>query len=58
MLIQLKAIEEKELKLSKPELDYKFEVQTGRTTHWFDLDLEWLENNFETSKPDIYKRIL
>ena len=36
---------------------YKPQVQSARTKHWFDLDHEWLKENFMTREPDFYKKI-
>ena len=34
-----------------------FQVQSEITKHWFDLDHEWLKENFMTRKPYLYKNI-
>ena len=33
---------------------YYFQGQSARTKHCFDLDHEWLKENFMTRKPDFY----
>ena len=33
---------------------YNFQGQSARTKHWFDLDHEWLKENFMTCEPDFY----
>ena len=34
---------------------YNFQGQPARSRIWFDLDNEWLVENFRTRKPDLYK---
>ena len=34
---------------------YQFQGKSARSTHWFDLDHEWLEEKFFTIEPDLYK---
>ena len=31
-----------------------FQVKSARTKRWFDLDHEWLKENFMTPEPDLY----
>ena len=33
---------------------YQFQGQYARSTRWFDLDHEWLEEKFYTSEPGFY----
>ena len=35
--------------------EYNFQGQSARPIRWFDLDHEWLEENFSTREPDISK---
>ena len=37
---------------------YNFQGQSARTKHWFDLDHEWLKENFMTREPDFYKNYI
>ena len=37
---------------------YNFQGQSARSRHWFDLDHEWLEENFMTRKLYLYKKII
>ena len=39
----------------KNEDKFKFQGQYARSQQWFDLDLDWIEVNFSTRKPDFYK---
>ena len=32
-----------------------FQGQSARTKHWFNLDNEWLKENFMTREPGFYK---
>ena len=34
---------------------YNFQRQPARSRLWFDIDHEWLEENFMTNGPDFYK---
>ena len=36
---------------------YNFQVQSSRTKHWFDLDHEWLKENFMAREPYFYKKL-
>ena len=36
---------------------YDFQGKSARSTRWFDLDHEWLEENFRTREPDFYKKV-
>ena len=36
---------------------FKFQGQSARTKHWFNLDHEWLKENFMKSEPDLYKTV-
>ena len=35
----------------------KSQYQSGRSQRWFDLDFGWIEENFSTREPDLYKKI-
>ena len=35
----------------------KFQGQSARTQCCFDLDFEWIEENFSTREPELYKKI-
>ena len=39
------------------EAKFKFRGQYARSKQWFDLDLDWIEVNFSTCEPDLYKKI-
>ena len=34
---------------------YNFQGKPARKKHWFDLDHEWLQEDFITREPDFYK---
>ena len=36
---------------------YNFQGKSARSILWFDLDHEWLEENFSTREPDLYQEI-
>ena len=40
-------------KSSKSRLTYLFLRQLSRSKHWFDLDIDCIEDNFMTREPDI-----
>ena len=35
----------------------KFQGQSGRSRLWFDLDLDWIDINFSTHEPYLYKKL-
>ena len=39
----------------KNEAKFKFQGQSAISQRWFDLDLDWIEVNFITCEPDLYK---
>ena len=41
----------------KNESKFKFQGQSGRSQLWFDLDLDWIDMNFSTREPDLYKKL-
>ena len=40
---------------NKNEAKFKFQGQYERSHRWFDLDFDWIEVNFSTREPDLYK---
>ena len=57
---QVVKIRRKYLKLiaankNKNEAKFKFQGQSARSQHWFDLDFDWIEVKFSTREPDFYK---
>ena len=36
---------------------YDFQGQSARSRRWFDLDHEWLEENFMTREPGFYRPV-
>ena len=40
---------------NKNEDKFKFQGQYARSQRWFDLDFDWIEINFITCEPDLYK---
>ena len=42
---------------NKNESKFKFQGQSGRSRLWFDLDLDWIDINFSTLEPDLYKKL-
>ena len=41
----------------KNEAKFKFQGQSARSQHWFDLDFDWIKVNFSTREPDLYKKL-
>ena len=39
------------------EAKLKFQGQSARSQHWFDLDFGWIEENFSIREPYLYKKI-
>ena len=35
-----------------------FQGQSEILKYWFDLDIDWVEENFSTREPQFYKRLL
>ena len=42
---------------NKNESKFKFQGQSARSQLWFDLDLDWIDMNFSTFEPDLYKKL-
>ena len=42
---------------NKNKSKFKFQGQPGRSGLWFDLDLYWIDMNFSTREPDLYKKL-
>ena len=38
------------------EAKFKFQGQSARSQRWFDLEFDWIEVNFSTREPDLYKK--
>ena len=55
MIRQRKSEDKKEREKTKK---YNFEGQSARSRHWFDIDHEWLEENFRTREPDFYRNCI
>ena len=41
---------------NKNEAKFKFQVQSARSKCWFELDFDWIEVNFSTWEPDLYRK--
>ena len=41
----------------KNEDKFKFQGQSARSQRWCDLDFDWVEENFSTREPDLYRKI-
>ena len=42
---------------NKSEAKFNFQGRSARSQLWFDLDLDWIEVNFSTRGPDLYKKL-
>ena len=42
---------------NKTEAKFKFQGQSSRSQIWFDLGLDWIDINFSTREPDLYKKL-
>ena len=42
---------------NKNKSKFKFQGQSARSQLWFDLDLDWIDMNFSTREPDLYKKL-
>ena len=59
---QVVSIRRKDLKFiaenkNKNEAKFKFQGQSARSQRWFDIDFGWIEVNFGTREPDLYKKL-
>ena len=59
---QVFMISRKDLKLiaenkNKNEAKFNFQGQSARSQHWFDLGFDWIEVNFSTNEPYLYKKL-
>ena len=36
---------------------FKFQGQSAISQRWFDIDFDWIGENFSTHEPDFYKKI-
>ena len=59
---QVTKIRQKDLKFiaehnNKNEAKFKFQGLSARSQSWFDLDFDWIEVNFSTRGPDLYKKL-
>ena len=39
---------------NKNEAKFKFQGQSARSQHWFDIDFDWIEVSFSTLEPDFF----
>ena len=39
------------------EAKLKFQGQSARSQHWFDLDFDWIEEHFITREPEFYRKL-
>ena len=39
-----------------PKRKYLFQGKSARSKHWFDIDIEWIEENLSAREPQFYKR--
>ena len=42
---------------NKNEAKFKFQGVYASSPRWFDLDFDWIEVNFSTREPDLYKKL-
>ena len=42
---------------NKNEAKFKFQGQSARSQLWFDIELNWVDINFSTREPDLYKKL-
>ena len=55
-MIRRRELDDKKEKYNTKQ--YNFQVQSSRAKHWFDLDHEWLKENYMTSGPDLYLKTI
>ena len=44
--------------ISNSKETYLFQGQSEISKHWFDIDNDWIEDNFMTREPESFKRLL
>ena len=42
---------------NKNEDKFKLQGQSAISQHWFDIDIDWIEEIFSTHEPDFYRKI-
>ena len=42
---------------NKNESKFKFQGIYAKSQRWFDLDFDWIEVNFSTCEPDLFKKL-
>ena len=42
---------------NKNEAKFKFKGQSAISQRWFDIGFDWIEVNFSTRDPDLYKKL-
>ena len=62
LYVQVVMLRQKDLKITeanknKNKAKLKFQGQSARSQGWFDLDFDWIEENFSTREPELYKKI-
>ena len=57
VMICLKDLKITELNKNKNEDIFKLQGQSARSQRWFDLDFDWIGENFSTCEPDLYRKI-
>ena len=55
--IRPKSLVQKKYTREKPKRRYLFQGQSAISKHWFDLDIELVEEKFSTREPQFYNRL-
>ena len=55
--IHHKSMVQKKNTKKTPKRKYLFQGHSTRSKHWFEPDIEWVEENFSIREPDFYKRL-
>ena len=56
-MLRQKYLKITEANKNKNEAKFKFRGQYERSQCWFDLDFDWIEENFSTREPELYRKI-
>ena len=57
VMIRRKYLNITEENKNKNEDKFNFQGRYARSQHWLDIDFDWIEENFSTREPGLYKKI-
>ena len=57
VLLSQKDLKFTEADKNKDKAKFKFQGQSARSQHWFDLDFDWIEVNSIPGEPKLYRKL-